>query len=771
MGKRITLEDLEKMGAGKNLVDDLLDRQIREIEEQFGEQQSGIGNKMLSLFVQNGVRVQLSRQDILREADARGWFQGKLLDRMLDKLVDEGLLRILPGGDYELANNVLARRANQKIEAENRILRGIKATIADRMSRNQLLDEQYLNYIKPSLSQLELTSEETDFVEDSRRAIERRKRNTTYFVAAVFAALFALAVWALRESNRNLEIAADNEAKALALADARDSIQNALAVAQLARDSAFKAGNMAIENAAEAQRLARELSFAAAEARAQADSADDARRRALYQRQQALEQKEEAERLEEEARALKIEADEKRAQAEEAEEAAREAREIAEAYNGIVISRNAAARALDIESPKLKAVVAREAFNINVEEPEGDIDHPFIHRALHESLKALTPGRDFFALGHRGAVRDIIVDAENKRFYSAGSDGRLLEWTYDRWNAVGIPDELASRDMDADGGAILRAMALHPDHNRLLLVGDRYYFQEFRLNPSASPRYERYFQQSATEPIFAAAYLSEGDDFLGVGRHYVHYFDPALGVIVAQPKVASTAVELSSIDGKMYSLIVSGQFDSQTQSYRLELQQFNDGRLLAETYEFFEEGDLGRITAISFRQEEDQGIIVFGFQNGQLRIAKADIKKLQLKERWYSISKQQKAPIFDIVFSEDGNNMAAASLDGTVTSWDLSRLKDAAYQPLRLDDHRGWATALAYVPGTDFLLVGTQEGSIHFWNLKPASYALEICKALNNQFGGVDFDKIDAEEWRRYFGRSIKQAPVCRVPTPRKRRK
>ena len=59
--KKITLDSLDQVGTGNNIVEDLLDQQVREIESILGEKYRGMGNKVLSMFVQGGNNDPVSR--------------------------------------------------------------------------------------------------------------------------------------------------------------------------------------------------------------------------------------------------------------------------------------------------------------------------------------------------------------------------------------------------------------------------------------------------------------------------------------------------------------------------------------------------------------------------------------------------------------------------------------------------------------------------------------------------------------------------------------
>ncbi len=194
--KKITLDSLDQMGTGNNIVEDLLDQQVREIESILGEKYRGMGNKVLSMFVQGGNRVQLSESAIAEELHNKKGLGLMMVQRILEQMTQANLLRKTPGGKYELSNNLLAQRAFQKVEAENRVLRTMRSNIRDRMARKELLDEHYLNYITSSLSLLDLTPEEYGFVDESRDAIQRRKRRRGFLLTLFVTALSLMAFWA-----------------------------------------------------------------------------------------------------------------------------------------------------------------------------------------------------------------------------------------------------------------------------------------------------------------------------------------------------------------------------------------------------------------------------------------------------------------------------------------------------------------------------------------------------------------------------------------------
>jgi WD40 repeat protein len=101
-------------------------------------------------------------------------------------------------------------------------------------------------------------------------------------------------------------------------------------------------------------------------------------------------------------------------------------------------------------------------------------------------------------------------------------------------------------------------------------------------------------------------------------------------------------------------------------------------------------------------------------------------------------------------------------LDGRATLWDLKVSEnDPTYQPLLLEDHEGWATSICFSPDDRFLLVGTKNGEVAFWNLDPRVYAEHLCNQLRLRYLSPRYDEMEPDDWRRFFGKDIKQQKVC----------
>lgn len=775
--KKITLDSLNQVGSGNNMVEDLLDQQVHEIETILGGNYRGMGNKILSMFVQSGNRVQLSENVIASELHDKKGIGAAMVQRILEQMVQSNLLRKTPGGKLELSNNLLAQRAFQKVEAENRVLRTMRSTIRDRMARKELLDEQYLNYITSSLDQLELIPEEAKFVEDSRDAIQRRKRRRGFLLTLFITALSLMAFWAtlqtwearknskelaiinqeLEESRDSLSVAADNE-KAANIA-----IQQSLNVALEEKKRADSLATIAAANekrarseAARASENARQARLEKARAEREADGAILASEAARRAQAEAVLSAERAERLREEA--------------ENAEKEAEIARQRAVVFSNAVVALNAALKSQELDDARLQALVARQSYNIVNASPElGLTRHPYIYNALYYAVKNLDPSLRFRNKAHGGSVRDIVFQRNGRRFFTTGSDGQVVQWDIEAWNALGVPAHRRTT-LPIEGNAVHNALALSSNENLLLVGGELDFLQVYNLSNKMLKRYEVLEgkgRHQGMDEVYAADFLDNNNELVVMSRNHLYYFRDENTPGRVLPKINSSANTFLRSGQETIPLSVQFKYPATT-NYNA-MTEFNvegliNGKMLRQerqTRQITAQNRYGNLTALAAEEINGVGLLAFGFENGQIMLGRMDAKRLDI-DTLIPLFKQNQAAIVDLAFSANGRYLAAASLDGRATLWDLRiSQNDPTYQPLLLEDHEGWATSLCFSPDERYLLVGTKKGEVAFWNLEPRVYAEHLCNQLRLQFTGPRYDEMDSSDWRRFFGKDIKQQKVC----------
>lgn len=766
--KKITLDSLNQIGTGNNIVEDLLDQQVREIESILGEKYRGMGNKVLSMFVQGGNRVQLSESTIAEELHKKKALGPMLVQRILEQMLQANLLRKTPGGKYELSNNLLAQRAFQKVEAENRVLRTMRSNIRDRMARKELLDEHYLNYITSSLDLLDLTQEESDFVKESRDAIQQRKRRRGFLLTLFVSALSLMAFWAimqtwetkryandLKSANSQLEERADSLKEAKLLADSTAMIaidERKYAVIQ--RDRADSLANVAEANAKKAQAEATRANENAKKAQAE-------KIRAETQAASAKRSSEAASSAEAAAKQSAARAEQLRKEAVNAEKEAQVARQRAIVFSNAVVALNAALKSQELDDPRLQALVARQAYNIVSNSPElGLTRHPYIYNALYYAVKDIDNNLRFRNKAHQGAVRDIVFQDDGKRFFTTGSDGQVVQWDINEWNALGVPAHRQTR-LPFEGDAVHNSLALSPNEDRLLLGGELSYLQVYNLKNKMVKRFD-WPKGKSTEEVFSVGFLNNNGALVGMSRSHFYYLKDDNTAIADIPKVSSRASTFLSTSQGVIALTVQVLYEELT---KFNIEGLINGRLYRQefgTRQITAQSKYGNLTSIAAQQASGEGLLAMGFQNGQIVLGKMDANTLKMPEALVSLFKQNQSPIVDITFSPNGRYLATASLDGRVTIWDLKIAEiDPTYQPLLLEDHEGWATSVCFTPDERFLLVGTKNGEVAFWNLEPRVYAEHLCNQLRINYLSPRYDQMDDKDWSRFFGKEIKQQRVC----------
>lgn len=763
MSKKITADELAE-NLGNNLIDDLLDHWVQELETQLGSRQRGLGNKVLSLFLENGNRIQVERKAVLEELATKRKLPPPIVDRLLESLLAEKILRTTPSGRLELSNNLLALRAHQKVDAENRVLRGMRSTIRDRMSRNQYLDEPYLNYLAASLDQLELTVEELQFIEESRRQIQRTKRRRGLLLTLVFFLVSTLATWGMiqtfRTNQKNQELVAVQSE----LEDNNRTLKLLNFEMEVAKLQADSLADLALRQADAKEQLAFWANL----------NADLARREAFFARQSAeiarvananmrlekarAEAALESEKVQRQIAATEsLEANIARNEAVKAKNEAQEARNRAEQYNRIVVALNAAAKSAEVQDPQLRALVARQAYNfIRSSADTGLVRHPFIFRALIDAVAALNPALRFQQKAHLGTIRDLVFHPDGQRFFSTGSDGKVLEWTIGSWAPLGAPT-LQSRELPVQGGAVHHSLCLSANGQKLLVGGMLPLIQTYDLSTRQTTSFKRPNKDLST--IFQLGFLHRGGDLAVLtSDELLRYQDREanwttlntgggrVGAIVEGPQPAAYVVQSqSSRLGRQLNIDL---FDGQgVHKVQLNFRQFPTAPLAATRVKINPRG---------------MDTLALGFEDGQIVILELDFHDPQHPTgKYFQLFKQHQTRISDVVFSPSGRFLAVSSFDGTISIWDLRQLNDPTYQPLVLLGNQGWIFALAFSPNEKFLLSGGQNGTIHFWNLQPRVYAETICQELLRLYPGPRYDLLQAEDWQRFFGAETQNQRIC----------
>lgn len=619
-----------------------------------------------------------------------------------------------------------------------------KRQLAAELNEKQLLLDQALN-----------ANEEAN--RERARALRFLKVVVGFVVVAILTSLLA-SIQTCETRRKSLELVKKNAE----LNGSRDSLRYAFENEQLIAAELLLEQQEAVAQASRADSLLVVAKSEASRANENASRAQSEKTRAEREAAAAIRSSESALRAEAAAVQSADRAERLRIEAEKAEKDALLARQRAIVFSNAVVALNAALKSQELDDARLQALVARQAYNIVSASPElGLTQHPYIYNALYYAVKDMDPAIRFRAQAHGGSVRDIVFQANGRRFFTTGSDGRVVQWDIEEWNALGVP---AHRRMQLpfDGDAVHNTIALSPNEDRLLVGGELGSLQVYNFGNKMLKRYD-WPKGKGTEEIFAASFLNNSGALVGMGRTHAYYLRDENALVHEMPKLNSgVSTFLETSQGV---LTLSAQF-----VYK-ELAEFSieglvNGRMLSwkgATRQFTAQNNYGALTALTATQLEGTGLVAFGFQNGQIVLGRMDVVTLEINNL-VALFKQNQSPIVDLAFSPSGRYLAAASLDGRVTLWDLKVSEsDPTYQPLLLEDHEGWATSICFSPDDRFLLVGTKNGEVAFWNLNTRVYAEHICAQLRMRYLSPRYDEMETTDWRRFFGNDIKQQKICEI--------
>lgn len=753
MPGKIDARLLDKIGKPRDIVDNLLNAQIEQVEKELGGK--GIGNKILSMFVQNGNRVQLDPATIANQLDGKA--SEEKICTILDRLVEADLLRHAGENKYEIINNVVAQRAFQKTEGENLLLRRMESMVRNRIDRGIMLDEDDLAYIDNFLASLELTPEERAFVEESRANIKRKRRRLAAAIITAFILLASLATVTFissqdaRRSNRlYVRVNDDLKKSNTELQEKTADLEQARRIIELQRDSALIREAFAEQLRDDAQ-IAQRLEFEARiRAQISADSARVSAANAEVQTQLAKNAKASAEAAAKEAMQRQLEA-------EIARSLAKSAQAEAEAYSEIYISHNASNRSLQEEDPRLRALIALHAYQINYKLPEyGDVFHPSIMKALYTAAKELDEDLDYnISNAHRGNIRDIIAHPTKDIFYTTGSDGMVNEWRITDWNRVGKP-KLERTNFSVERGAVNNQLALSESAYNMLVIGELPIVQVLSTEFGQTTNF---FPTLINAELFGGGFLGDDQSFIVYGVDTAFVYQHPSPILVPYKKLSSKVNALYEVNDSVFGFSFRGS--SSSSGYSLDIQRYFDGRFTQDEW-FFRQESYGTISAAAITQAESSEYLALGLEDGVVLIFDWDPRTVSSAESGKRyVFKEHVAAISDIAFSNSGKFLSVASYDGTVTVWQIDRLDDPSYLPIVFDIHDGWAMSLAFSNDDRFLLVGDRNGSLTFWSLKPSDYANLICEELRNQYRNLLEMQIDEVEWERLFGSNIEQINLC----------
>lgn len=541
-----------------------------------------------------------------------------------------------------------------------------------------------------------------------KRAIKRSRQQAIFLGGAALVCIFMMIyAFILANEATKQEGVAKQEAER-ALVQQKLAEEQAL-IAERETAKANTARNQAQENLARAQE-------AEANARRQADIAEERRKEAEIAQAQAVESQKEAERQADIA-------EQQRLEAEAAKSVADQERERAEGLRYQAIAQSMAIKTAQVQDPILKTLIAKQAFNFFREygnKPyNGDI-----YEGLYNAWKASEGENVVKWAGHTGGVRSVVYNNDGSVMYSAGADGRVLKWTMNNAERKGV--DL----LPVANSFVNRVVAVSPDERYVAVANDENIQLIDLRNPAATNLLNGHGGK-----VFDLVFLPDGSGFISVGidgaikRSNYSSFTP-----IASPGVKIEKLALSH-DGKT---LAAGGFDGNILLFDLANNN-KQSQLLIRS-----DNAPGGSAVTSLAFSKNGQYLAFGDISGKITIqdivAKSTLAELN----------GHRSKVADLEFNPLTTLLASAGWDGTAKLWVL---KDIFDLPVTLRDHENFVNAVSFSADGHRVATASWDGFIRVWPTKPDDIAALLCADVNRN--------LDQTEWNQYVGSDIVYEITC----------
>ncbi len=375
------------------------------------------------------------------------------------------------------------------------------------------------------------------------------------------------------------------------------------------------------------------------------------------------------------------------------------------------IARSMSIKSVQVEDDKdKKALLAYQAYVFNKKYKGREYD-PDIYDGLYYSLKAKSK-KDFDRYkGHRNAVRSIAFAPESNILYSAGSDGKVLEW------------DLSSGSKDSkkiySGNSIIRSISRSPNNKWVVCATENSELIIIDIISGSKNKLPAH-----TGIITAVAFDKKNEFFVSSGLD---------GVLNMWNPLSNEKVELASLGSPIKSVIVSP--DGKTvacatlrgELVLCDIKTSNTEIIYTAT---------NQLNIVTYNKSGSK--LAFGDKAGNVYIWNLKGSKLEQKIKAHS------ARINDIEFNSNGNLLATASLDGSTKIWQTANYH---LEPLVLKDHESWVLSIAFSNDGTNLVTACVDSDIKVWDVNARVLAAKLSKEL--------IRNMSPTEWKIYVGEDI----------------
>lgn len=497
------------------------------------------------------------------------------------------------------------------------------------------------------------------------------------------------------------QIAAESERDAANLA--RTRAEQSEAVALIAQDREAEARLLADEKTKDAQFNYERAEAALQTAQANLDLAN--RQTALALRQTII------------ADNARLEAENANQIAQQKTEEALQSFKRAQRLLFLSIAQSMSVKSLQIQDNDLKGLLAQQAFIFNRDYQGLEYD-TYIYDGLYHAMEQIEgDGYNEFK-GHKNAIRTLSYANSGSKFYSAGSDGKIIAWDSDDIGATPI--------IIGENQFPNRIIKISPDDKYLVNASDSSYIQVYDLeNIGSDPRKI----EGHSSFVFDIEFLPDNSGFYSVSNDKtIRFNDYTKSRVIKNLPSKIKSIDLNENGDLMVGASLNGEV------YLINTQNFEERLLYSDS------GSI--IHSVKF--SPDGSTLVIGNESGNVILLEADNGNPIIE------LVGPMARINDIEFSKDGKLMAVASWDGNVYLW---LMEDLNQLPLVFKDNNSHIWDISFSSDGNYLVTGSTKDIIKIWPTNPKLLADKFCENFSRN--------MDLKEWDRYVGNDIKLMKTC----------
>ncbi|MEQ9063866.1 MAG: hypothetical protein RIE58_06800 [Vicingaceae bacterium] len=384
------------------------------------------------------------------------------------------------------------------------------------------------------------------------------------------------------------------------------------------------------------------------------------------------------------------------------------------------IAKSMAVKSTNIKKElNLKTLVAYQAYQFN-EEYNGKKNDPDIYTGLYYTLK-LTNEEEYNSLrGHSGAVRSLAYNSKGDKMYTAGADGRIIQWDMSKTDGE-------HTILQFNRNRINRSLAISPNDNYLAVAVDDE-IQLIELNSTKSPE----ILKAHRGTIWSLSITPDSKFLVSTGADSsIYLWDIASQEHRLIAKYNSLVKSVAISPDRTY--IIGGTEDGQLIKWHVE------GEFQPE---ILHTDPSNPIYAVAISNKGD--VIASGDLGGTVRLFDA-----KTKNEIFDLSGHD-ARINELKFSPDDSRLASASFDGKIQLWDTQNYND---QPIVLEDHSTWVWSMAFSPDNKYLVSGCVDRLIRKYPTYAFEMATDMCQRVTRN--------ISKREWDAYVGSDIPYRKTC----------